>query len=219
MIQHVYENVKKSRYIQEIFVAVDDKRVEEVVKNFGGNPIMTDPALPSGTDRVAAAAKKINADIIVNIQSDEPFGSAMIIDEAIEPMVKDPSIRFSTVMHKIDDKEGYNEPGVVKTVRDAKGFGLYFSRSLIPYPRYPENYEAFEHLGVYVYKKDALLKFVEWGPSPLELTESLEMLRILERDEKIYVAKSNQPFYSLSVDTAEDLEKAREEYKKMSQKQ
>jgi 3-deoxy-manno-octulosonate cytidylyltransferase (CMP-KDO synthetase) len=149
---------------------------------------------------------------VVNIQADEPFSDASFIDEALTPMLQNPRIQFSTVMHIIDREDRYPDPGVVKVVRDLAGFGLYFSRSLIPYPRYKQNYEAYEHLGIYVYRKDALLRFVEWGPSPLERTESLEMLRILEHGEKIYVAKSNQPFYSLSVDTPEDLENARQFY-------
>jgi 3-deoxy-manno-octulosonate cytidylyltransferase (CMP-KDO synthetase) len=218
MIQHVFENARKSRYLEDILIAVDDLRVQEVVEKFGGKAVMTDPNLPSGTDRVAAAIKDLEVEIVVNIQSDEPFSNAAIIDEAIQPMLDNPKIQFSTVMHRIDNKEGYDDPGVVKTVRDAYGFGLYFSRSLIPHPRYKEDYDAFEHLGIYAYRKDALLRFVSWGPSPLEQVESLEMLRILDHDEKIFVAKSAQPFYSLSVDTEEDLKRAREFYKKQLEK-
>lgn len=218
MIQHVYENAGQSKHLHEIYVAVDDERVQKAVTSFGGKAIMTDPNCPSGTDRVAAAARKIDADIVVNIQADEPFSNAAIIDEAIEPMLENPKISFSTVMHLIMKPEGYNDSGVVKAVRDSDGFGLYFSRSLIPHPRYKENYEAYEHLGVYVYRKDALLRFVEWGPSPLEKAESLEMLRILEHDEKLYVAKSTQSSYDLSVDTQEDLEKARKVYAEMQAK-
>jgi 3-deoxy-manno-octulosonate cytidylyltransferase (CMP-KDO synthetase) len=163
---------------------------------------------------VAAVAQNMdNEEIFCNIQADEPFIDPAIIDEAIAPLANNLQIGFSTVMHSVDHEDGYKDPGVVKTVIDKAGFGLYFSRSQIPYPRTLENYKAYEHLGVYVYRKDALLRFVQWPVSPLEKMESLEMLRILDNDEKIYVAVSNQPFYALSVDTPEDLEKANEIYK------
>ena len=184
MIQHVYERAKQSQYLSQIIVAVDDNRVKQVVEGFGGVAMMTDPALPSGTDRVAAVAKNLDhVEILCNIQADEPFIDPSIIDEAIAPLVSNPKIGFSTVMHSIDHEDGYKDPGVVKTVIDKAGFGLYFSRSQIPYPRTSDNYKAYEHLGVYVYRKDALLRFVQWPVSPLEKTESLEMLRILDNDE------------------------------------
>ena len=103
----------------------------------------------------------------------------------------------------------------MKVVRDLKGNGLYFSRALIPYPRYPDDYVAYEHLGIYAYRKVALLEFIQWPPSPLERTESLEMLRILDNDEKIFVAQSNEKYYALSVDTEQDLEEARTFYSQL----
>ncbi len=218
MVQHVWENASRSQLIQELYIAVDDKRVQEAVEKFGGKSIMTAPELPSGTDRVAEVAKLVpDAEIICNIQGDEPFSNPAIIDEAIQPLIDNSTIGFSTVMHSVDEEEGFEDPGVVKCVRDKDGFGLYFSRSRIPYPRYgnAEMNQPYEHLGIYAYRRDALLRFVTWPPSPLELMESLEMLRILDNDEKIYVAKSQQPFYALSVDTQEDLERAREFYEKV----
>jgi 3-deoxy-manno-octulosonate cytidylyltransferase (CMP-KDO synthetase) len=218
MVQHVYENAKKSRLLNELYVAVDDLKVKNAVERFGGKAIMTDPKCASGTDRVAEAVKKIQADIIVNIQSDEPFSNAEIIDEAIQPLIDMPSIGFSTVMHSIDTEEGLSDPGVVKCVRDNKGFGLYFSRSLIPFPRNKVNFKAYEHLGIYAYRKDALLRFISWPQSYLEKIESLEMLRIIENGEKIYVANSTAKYYALSVDTAEDLERARKIYDEMQKR-
>lgn len=218
MIQHVYERAKKSVLLEDLLVAVDDQRVADVVKKFGGKAVMTDPALPSGTDRVAAAVKNLDVDIVCNIQSDEPFTSANFIDEAVRPLIEHPELNFSTVMHSIDYPEGLDDPGVVKVVRDINGYGLYFSRSLIPYPRYKDKHKAYEHLGVYAYRKKALLKFVEWAPSPLEQAEALEQLRILDNDEKIYVAESKVPFYALSVDTQEDLEKAQKLYAELKAK-
>ncbi|MHA1731131.1 MAG: 3-deoxy-manno-octulosonate cytidylyltransferase [Promethearchaeota archaeon] len=212
MVQHIYENARESRLIQELYVAVDDERVRDAVESFGGFAVMTPPDCPSGTDRVAEVAKVVDCDIVCNIQADEPLTSAAIVDEAIQPLLDNTDLGFSTVMHSVDDPSGYDDPGVVKCVRDKDGFGLYFSRCRIPYPRYPGQVELnqpYEHIGIYAYRKDALLRFVSWPPSPLEKMEGLEMLRILDNDEKIYVAKSTQPFYTLSVDTPEDLERAR----------
>jgi 3-deoxy-manno-octulosonate cytidylyltransferase (CMP-KDO synthetase) len=218
MIQHVYERAKQSRLLEDLIVAVDDERVADAVKKFGGKSVMTDPALPSGTDRVAAAVKDLDVEIVCDIQADEPFTNAHFIDDAVQPLIDNPKLRFSTIMHSIDYPDGLNDPGVVKVVRDINGYGLYFSRSLIPYPRYKEIHKAYEHLGVYAYRKKALMQFVQWPPSPLEQTESLEQLRILDNDEKIYVAESKEKFYALSVDTAADLEEARKLYAELKAK-
>jgi 3-deoxy-manno-octulosonate cytidylyltransferase (CMP-KDO synthetase) len=217
MVQHVYEAALKSKLLEKVIVAVDDERVLNAVQEFGGEAVMTDPECPSGTDRVAAAVQDLDVDIVVNIQADEPFTNANFIDEAVQPLIDNEELQFSTVCHSIDDPDKYPDPGTVKVVRDLQGNGLYFSRALIPYPRYPEDYIAYEHLGIYAYRKDALLRFIQWPPSPLERTESLEMLRILDNDEKIYVAQSNEKYYALSVDTQEDLEEARQLYEQLQQ--
>ncbi|GAB4313388.1 MAG: 3-deoxy-manno-octulosonate cytidylyltransferase [Promethearchaeota archaeon] len=214
MVQHVYERASRSSSLDELVVAVDDERVADVVRSFGGEVEFTSPEHSSGTDRVAEVAERRAAegDLVVNVQADEPFLDAAFVDEAVRPLLERPGVQFSTVMHVIDDPAGYDDPGVVKVVRDSEGFGLYFSRAKIPYPRYADGYKAFEHLGIYAYRREALLRFVSWGPAPLELVEGLEMLRILENGERIYVAESARPFYALSVDTPEDLDRARRLY-------
>lgn len=213
MIQHVYENACKSEYLEEVLVAVDDARVQAAVEGFGAPVVMTDPGLPSGTDRVAAAVRDRPVDIVCNIQGDEPFSNPGLIDEAIAPLLERPDVDFATLRARIHDPAGHADPGVVKCVVDRDNYGLYFSRSLIPYPRDETDFVAYEHVGIYVYRKAALLRFVSWAPSPLERVEGLEQLRILENGEKLYVAESRAPFYALSVDTPEDLEKARRFYR------
>ncbi|HMF31065.1 MAG TPA: 3-deoxy-manno-octulosonate cytidylyltransferase [Candidatus Lokiarchaeia archaeon] len=212
LIQHTYENALQSKFLEEILVAVDDPRVEEAVLAFGGTPIMTDPALPSGSDRVAATVRDMDCDIVVNIQGDEPFLPVHIVDQAIQLLLDDPELPIGTVCREIFTEEELNDPGVVKVALAPDGRGLYFSRSIIPYPRNNKDFHAYEHIGVYVFRKDFLLQYVEWEPTPLERAESLEMLRILEHGYPIKVAVTASEDYGFSIDTPDDLEKAREYY-------
>ena len=212
LIQHTYENTLQSELIAQILVAVDDPRVEEAVLAFGGTPIMTDPELPSGSDRVAATIRDLDCDIVINIQGDEPFLPVHILDQAIQLLIDDPELPVGTVCREIFTEEEFNDPSVVKVALAPDGRGLYFSRSLIPHPRRTENYHAYEHIGVYVFRKEFLLQFVEWESTPLEKTESLEMLRILEHGHLIKVAIAESEDYGFSIDTPDDLEKARAYY-------
>ncbi len=216
MIQRVYEQSKKAALLDELYVAVDDVRVQQCVENFGGNAVMTDPDFKSGTDRIAWVVKNISADIVVNIQGDQPLIHPKMIDEAVLPMLDNPEIQMSTLKTQIN-KEDFLDPGIVKVVVDEQNFALYFSRSLIPYPRYDEDLKVYEHIGTYVYRKDFLMKMSQMSQTYLEKIESLEQLRVLEKGYKIMVVEpkiENVRMYGMSVDTHEDLIKA-EKYLKI----
>jgi 3-deoxy-manno-octulosonate cytidylyltransferase (CMP-KDO synthetase) len=210
MIQRVYERASQSKLLNQLLVAVDDERVKQCVEAFGGTAIMTDPAHKSGTDRIAAVVADLAAEIVVNIQGDQPLIHPEMIDAAVEPMLVNPAIQMSTLKTEIPP-EDYPDPGVVKVVVDEAGFALYFSRSLIPYPREGENLKVYEHVGTYVYRKDFLMLISRIPQTYLEKIESLEQLRVLEKGYKIFVVEpkvENLRIYGMSVDTPADLIKA-----------
>lgn len=208
MIERVYTQSKKSRLLEDLFVATDDLRIKEEVEKFGGKAVMTSSHCLSGTDRICEAVKEMDVKIVVNIQGDLPFVEPEMIDSAIIPLLENSSIEMATIMHKINDEEAMKNPNVVKVVVDKNGFALYFSRSLIPYPRKIEHLKVFEHIGVYVYRKNFLLKFSQLTPTSLELTEGLEQLRALENGYKIKVVEVKcKPFAGIGIDTPEDLKR------------
>jgi 3-deoxy-manno-octulosonate cytidylyltransferase (CMP-KDO synthetase) len=209
MIQWVFENVSHSTLLDEVIVAADDDRVIAAVERFDGKAVMTSRDHATGTDRVAEVAGRYDARIVVNIQGDEPFVNPGMIDEIVQPLLEDESIPMSTLMHRIENREDLRNPNVVKVVNDASGFALYFSRSLIPFPRHEDLHRAYEHIGIYAYRKDFLLGYAKMIPTLLEKTESLEQLRVLENGFRIRVVQTEQDYIPLSVDTQEDLEKAR----------
>ena len=207
MIQWVYEQAKKSKTLDQLFVAVDDPRVLKCVEEFGGKAVMTDQNHQSGTDRIAEAVEKIDTDIVVNIQGDQPLLDPKMIDEAVQPLLDDTNIPMSTIKTKISEKD-FSDPGVVKVVVDENDFALYFSRSLLPYPRNEENLQVYEHVGLYVYRKDFLLTISKLPQSYLEKIELLEQLRVLEKGYKIKVVETKSKHAAgVSVDTPEDLAK------------
>ena len=213
MIQHVYERASKSKKLDDLLVATDDQRIIDAVNKFGGKAVLTSEKHPSGSDRVAEVAKKLDADIVVNVQGDEPFINPEMIDEVVEPF-ENKSLLMATLMHEVLDESDFENPNVVKVVVDREGFALYFSRSLIPYPRNRIDFHVYEHIGLYSYRKDFLLKLTKLPPTPLERIESLEQLRALENGYKIKVILTRKEYIPLSIDTEEDLKKAREYIKK-----
>ncbi|TKJ44154.1 3-deoxy-manno-octulosonate cytidylyltransferase [Candidatus Aerophobetes bacterium Ae_b3b] len=219
MIQHVYENVTRSSILDDVIVATDDSKIKKVVEGFGGKAVLTSPDYTTGTDRVAEVARNLDVQVVVNIQGDEPFINPEMINEVAEPLLRDKNILMGTLMHKIKNEEDLSNPNVVKVVTDKSGFALYFSRSLIPYLRHSEGHRAFEHIGIYSYQKDFLLKFAELKPTSLETSESLEQLRALENGYRIKVVLTKQKYIALSVDTPEDLEKARVFAKSLREKE
>ena len=211
MIQRVYERSRQARALDELYVATDDERIFQVVGRFGGHPIMTSPDHPSGTDRLAEAVQSMDVEVVVNIQGDQPFIDPVMIDEVVEPLLDDASIGMSTLMHPIYTDEDLEDPGVVKVVVDRAGFALYFSRSLIPYPRDGEPHEVYEHVGLYAYRREFLLKIAELAPTPLEKVEALEQLRVLEHGYRIRVVATqceDNEFSGFSVDTPADIARA-----------
>ena len=221
LLQHTYEGAKKSKLMNQIVIAVDDEQVLKAAKSFGAAAIMTPKECATGSDRIAIVSKEFpRADIIVNIQGDEPFISGMMIDQAIEPLLFDPEVNVSTLAKLIDNIEELKSPSVVKVVFDYKNFALYFSRAPIPFVREAENEkdmlekaDIYKHVGLYVYRKEYLLKFTQFTPTDLELWEKLEQLRMLENGFKIKIVETE--YDSFSVDTPEDLEKARKIYSKL----
>jgi 3-deoxy-manno-octulosonate cytidylyltransferase (CMP-KDO synthetase) len=209
MIQHVYENASRSKTLEDLLVATDDERIVAAVEGFGGRAVLTSRDHATGTDRVAEVMRGLDAGIVVNIQGDEPFVAPGMIDEVVRPLLDDPSLPMCTSMHEITDAEDLANPNVVKVVVDRSGNALYFSRSLIPYPRRTEGHRAFEHIGMYAYRRDFLLAYAAMPQTPLEKLESLEQLRVLENGYRLRVVETREDYIPLSVDTQEDLERAR----------
>ncbi|MFV2067891.1 MAG: 3-deoxy-manno-octulosonate cytidylyltransferase [Pirellulales bacterium] len=211
MIQRVYLRCRESEVLDEVCIATDDRRIAESVEAVGGRAIMTSQDHVSGTDRLAEAVESISADLVVNIQGDQPFIDPNMIREAVAPLLEDAAIDMGTLMHRITREEDLHDPAVVKVVTDLAGFALYFSRSTIPYPRNPQASAVFEHVGLYVYRREFLLRLAQLPPTPLEQTESLEQLRVLEHGHRICVVETqclDNEFSGLSVDTPEDLARA-----------
>jgi 3-deoxy-manno-octulosonate cytidylyltransferase (CMP-KDO synthetase) len=207
MIQHVYERTAQADSISQVVVATDDERIREVVLGFGGEVAMTRPDHPSGTDRLAEVAATIEADLIVNVQGDEPLIDPVMIDQAVKPLLANPSVVMGTLKCRIDNDDDFANPNVVKVVVDKDDFALYFSRSPIPCLRdaVMAEVDLFKHVGLYVYRREFLLKYPALPETPLELSEKLEQLRALEHGYRIYVAETDRQ--SIGVDVPEDLQK------------
>ncbi len=220
MIQHTYESAKKSKILNDVIIAVDDEKLYDVISSFGGKVKMTSKDIKTGSDRIAAVAMDIpDADIIVNIQGDEPFIPGKMIDEAIAPLLFDRQVEVATLAKKITTVEELRSPAVVKVVFDYNNFALYFSRSPIPFVRDARtNLERvrtgllYKHIGLYVYRRESLFKFTSLKATDLEQIEKLEQLRMLENSMKIKIVETEME--SFSVDTPEDLEFARKYYEK-----
>jgi 3-deoxy-manno-octulosonate cytidylyltransferase (CMP-KDO synthetase) len=206
LIRHVYE--RASQALSTVIVATDDERVLQAVRAFGGRAVLTRADHRCGTERVAEVAEGLTADIIVNIQGDEPFIDPPMIREVIAPLVADADLPMATLSRKITSEEDLANPGVVKVVTDHRGDALYFSRSLIPYPRHSEFCRWREHVGIYAYRRGFLLAYVQWAPTPLEQAESLEQLRVLEHGLPIRVVETACGQGTFSIDTPEDLARA-----------
>lgn len=209
MIQHVYERAAATTGIDDVLVATDDERVAAAVRAFGGQVRLTRSDHPTGTDRLAEAAAELTADIIVNVQGDEPLIAPASIQLALQPLLDDSSLPMSTLRERFTDPALVRDPNAVKVVIDAAEFALYFSREPIPHVRdggEPAVY--WRHLGLYAYRREFLLEYAAWPPTPLEKAEKLEQLRVLEHGYRIKVPLTPHP--ALGVDTPEDLARVRE---------
>lgn len=210
MIAHVYERARQVPGIDRVLVATDDDRIAAAVRDFGGEVEMTSPHHPSGTDRIAEVAERIDSDVIINVQGDLPFLESDMVHRTVELMTADPELPMATVKAAIRDAHELNNPNVVKVVTDRDGYALYFSRSPIPCWRdgAPSGVLAYRHIGLYGYRRDFLLRFARMQPTALELAEKLEQLRALESGYRIRVAEVTDGS-GVEVDTPQDLERAR----------
>jgi 3-deoxy-manno-octulosonate cytidylyltransferase (CMP-KDO synthetase) len=214
MVQHVYERARQARHLDDVFVATDDERIRRAVTDFGGRAVMTSTEHRSGTDRVAEAVAALDADVVVNIQGDEPMLDPVMLEEVVEPFHRGTPAALVTLKKEVFTEAEFADPGVVKVVTNPSGMALYFSRSLIPCPRHrTAHFQVFEHVGVYAYTRECLLRFAALPASPLEEIESLEQLRALENGIAILVVETRSRVQTISVDTPADLERVREAMK------
>lgn len=203
MIQHVWEKVRKSKALSDIVIACDEKKVLKVCQDFGAWAVLTSKKHPSGTDRIAQAAKIVDADVIINVQGDEPLIHHSVIDQLAAVFKKNKDLNMATVIKLLEKKEDIDNPNVVKVVIDRNGFALYFSRSPIPFNRDKEKVNYYKHFGIYGYRKDFLFAFRNLPVSKLEKAEKLEQLRVLEAGYKIKTVQTD--IETVGVDTKEDL--------------
>ncbi len=213
MIQHVWDKASASK-ADEVLIATDDERVVSAVKSFGGNAVMTSPDHPSGTDRIYEAVSGTDAEIIINVQGDEPLIPVEVIDQLIDKMQQDPSLEMGTVAVPKARAELEKDPNRVKVVFGDNGMALYFSRSMIPYFREGAcDTTSYLHWGIYAYRRDILKSFISMPVGRLENCEKLEQLRALENGIGIFVLTSE--LESIGVDTPEDLEQAAAKLKRL----
>jgi 3-deoxy-manno-octulosonate cytidylyltransferase (CMP-KDO synthetase) len=212
LVQWVWEAARRAVTLDEVHVATDDERIADVVLGFGGSAIMTSPDCPSGTDRIASSLVGREADIVVNIQGDEPLMNPATVDACVCALREDPEAAVSTAMVPILNEADYMAPSVVKVVCDSRGYALYFSRAPIPDMSRLSPAEragagrAMKHLGLYIYRREALDALVKMSPSRYELIEKLEQLRFLEAGYRIRMIEADHD--SVGVDTPEDVKAA-----------
>jgi 3-deoxy-manno-octulosonate cytidylyltransferase (CMP-KDO synthetase) len=207
VIQHVFERVRRAEGIDGVLIATDDERIVRAVESFGGESVLTPCDLPSGTDRVARALEDREAEIVINVQGDEPLIDPVSIERLVRVFLEDTGVRMASVMCPLLSPEPYGNPNVVKVVVDEKGDALYFSRAPIPHSRSGEFPSCFQHIGIYGFRRATLEEFVSWPPSLLEETEKLEQLRALEHGVRIRMIQVSG--VTVGVDTPEDLERVR----------
>ena len=208
MIQHVWEKARMARHLTAVYVATPDVEIENAVRAFGGTAIMTSDLHRTGTDRLAEACRTTEADIVVNIQGDEPLIDPASIDAAAEPLMADANLPMASLMVRCPADQ-LDNPATVKVVCAANGDALYFSRARIPFDRSGTgSATVMQHIGLYAYRTGFLIAYAAMEPTVLERTEMLEQLRVLENGYRIRMVEV--PTAPLSVDTPEDLERVRE---------
>jgi 3-deoxy-manno-octulosonate cytidylyltransferase (CMP-KDO synthetase) len=230
MIVRVAERARQVAAIHRVIVATDDQRVFDAVTAHNHEAMMTSPDHRTGTDRLAEVAARLDAEVIVNVQGDEPLIEPATIEAAMAPLLADASVVMSTTAEPIESAEDLLNPNVVKVVTDADDFALYFSRNPIPFPRAAvQQYGSIEaafaaepellgqyskHTGMYVYRREFLLCYAKLTPTPLEQSELLEQLRALEHGYRIKVVKVDHR--SIGVDTPDDVERVRQMFREKS---
>jgi 3-deoxy-manno-octulosonate cytidylyltransferase (CMP-KDO synthetase) len=210
MVQHVWERSRAANCLDQVLIATDDRRIYDAARAFGAEVVMTGSGHRSGTDRVAEAIGGYAAEVVVNIQGDEPMIHPAMIAEVVTPFRRGSGADIVTLKKEVFHESEFADPGVVKVVTDPAGWALYFSRSLIPYPRQrTPHFHVYEHMGLYAYTRECLLRLATLPVSPLEEIESLEQLRALENGIRIFVVETACVAEAVSVDTPEDLERVR----------
>lgn len=211
MICRVYERARQARLPYEVLVATDSEAVLEAVERGGGKAVLTAKDHATGTDRLAEVARaRAEADVIVNVQGDEPLIDPAVIDRLAAAFEEDPALQMATLKTRMTEEAEMQNPNNVKVATDQSGYALYFSRSLLPYPR-NAGAAVYKHIGVYAYRRAFLLQYAAMEPTPLEQAESLEQLRALENGYKIKVLETDATF--VGVDTPEDLAKVNAIYR------
>lgn len=202
LILWVLDGVKQSSLVDRVIVATDDEKIVSVVENAGGEAMMTPSDLPTGSDRVAYVARRVESRFVLNVQGDDPLVTAVVVDPMIEALKEDSAIKLAVLAKRIDDPREVVRDSVVKMVFDRDHRALYFSRSPIPFPR---NFGVvyYKHIGPYAWNRDALFDFSSWPQTPLERSESLEMLRLLENGYGIRCIETDTD--SIEIDTPEDV--------------
>lgn len=209
IITTTYQNVVETGLFDEVFVATDSEIIFDEISKNGGKAVMTGEH-ETGSDRIAEAVQNIDCDIVINVQGDEPFLKKEPLKQLIDVFAKDEKKEISLASLKIQLKESeeIQNPNNVKVITDNNGFALYFSRSVIPFHReLSYNVKYYKHIGVYAFRKEALLKFSSLEMTPMEISEKLEQLRYLENGMKIRMIETD--FVGIGIDTPEDLEKAK----------
>ncbi|MBN1917527.1 MAG: 3-deoxy-manno-octulosonate cytidylyltransferase [Verrucomicrobia bacterium] len=211
LIMHTYERARAAKLLDRVLVATDDTRILEAVTAAGGEAVMTAGAHRCGSDRVAEAAKAMDCDIVVNVQGDEITIEPALIDTTVHLLLDNAEADVGTIACPITTVAEYADRDVVKVIFDEAGRALYFSRAPIPHSKhgaFTAQTAAYRHIGIYSFRRDALMRFAAFGPSPLELAEDLEQLRALEHGARIAVALATE-HSKLKIDTLDELEKAR----------
>ncbi|HVN40769.1 MAG TPA: 3-deoxy-manno-octulosonate cytidylyltransferase [Myxococcota bacterium] len=204
MIQRVYEGAREAKSLRAVIVATDDPRIADACRAFGAEVAMTRGDHQSGSDRIGEVAAKLEDDIVVNIQGDEPLMRGFVVDAAVDALREDAEVPIATVVHPLDPADR-DDPNRVKVVLDHRGRALYFSRSAIPYPRDPSvRGPLWQHVGLYAYRRDFLLRFIRMAPTFAERSECLEQLRALEHGHEIRCAIV-EGWRSVAVDVPGDV--------------
>ncbi len=213
MICRVYDRAIQAKCVSETIVATDDERIITVVESNGGKAMMTRSDHSTGTDRLAEVAEAFSdVDLIINVQGDEPLIEPSLIDELAAVFEADSELKMATVKTPMTNRTEIENPNNVKVVTDKEGYALYFSRSVVPYPR-NAGCPVYKHIGIYAYKRDFLLTYAKMESTLLEQSESLEQLRALEHGYRIKVVETTARF--VGVDTVEDLDKVNEIYRNL----
>jgi len=210
MVYWVYTRVAKSQLLDQCVVATDDKRIVEACEQYNIPVIMTSEEHVNGTERVAEVARMKDADIIINVQGDEPLITPETVDVVVKALQDDPTLEYVQAAKRIEQLTDLVDATVVKIAVAQDGRALYLSRSPIPYPRATHGYAAYKHIGVYGYRAKFLFEFVAMGESPLEKIEGIEQLRALEYGRVLKIVEVQHD--TVSIDTPADLERIKKEY-------